>query len=76
MNKDQGEEAESLQRNLAVRMDVQAAEGTGQTEMTVLIQKSMKDQIERSNGQTPDRIENLEIKSKTRIEDDQMIVHL
>ena len=76
MKEDQGEEVESLQRNLAVRMDVQAAEGTGQTEMTVLIQKSMKDQIERRKGQTPDRIENLEIKSKTRIEDDQMIVHL
>jgi hypothetical protein len=76
MKKDQGEEVESLQRDLVVRMDVQAAEGTRQPETTVLIQKSMKDQIERSNGQTPDRIENQEIKSKTRIEDDIMIVHL
>ena len=76
MKKEQGEEVESHQEDLVVRVDVQAAEGTRQPETTVLIQKSMEDQIGRSNSQTPDRMENLEIKSKTRIKDDIMILHL
>ena len=76
MKKDQGEEVESLQEDLVVRVDVQAAEGTRRPETTVLIQKSMEDQIGRSNSQTPDRMENLEIKSKTRIKDDIMTIHL
>ena len=62
-------QAESCQEGLAARADVQAVEDTRLPETIVLTQRSKQDQKVKSISQ-----ENS--KTKARVEDDQLIVHL